>query len=150
MRRLDELHLGACPSSHDVVARDQAERRMSCQSLSCPTREVVFRVEIASLLMEPTKCTGSWYPESLIRETGFHSFLVNLGFGPRERLGVNIVGFDEGVDVGHQFLTRVERGAGQRLGRQDRKPYFDLIEPGRLGRRKVKVGPTPVEWTVMT
>ncbi len=64
---------------------------------------------------------------------------MNLGFGPRERLGVNIVGFDEGVDVGHQFLTRVERGAGQRLGRQDRKPYFDLIEPGRLGRRKVKV-----------
>jgi hypothetical protein len=40
------------------------------------------------------------YPESLVRETCFEAFLVDLGFGPGERLGVFIIGLDEVVDVG--------------------------------------------------
>ena len=55
---------------------------------------------------------------------------MHPGLGPRERLGVDIIGSDEGVDMRHQSLAAVERGARERLGRQDREPDFHLIKPG--------------------
>ena len=54
----------------------------------------------------PPPASASSYSESLIRETGLEAFLMDLGFGPHEWLGVKIVGVD------------------------DREPDFDLIEPG--------------------
>ncbi len=64
---------------------------------------------------------------------------MNLGLGPDERLGVDIIGGDESADVGHQFFARIERGACECLGREDREPDFDLVEPGRLCRGEVKM-----------
>jgi hypothetical protein len=64
---------------------------------------------------------------------------MNLGLGPHEGFGVDIIGGDEGVDMSHQLLAVVERGPRQGLGRQDREPDFDLIEPGRLGRSEVEM-----------
>jgi hypothetical protein len=40
--------------------------------------------------------------------------LVNLGFGPDERLGVLIIGLDEGVDVLSALGDRCEGGASTR------------------------------------
>jgi len=48
-------------------------------------------------------CAVTQYPESLVRETCFKSFLMDLGFGPGERLGVFIIVLDEGVDMGTQL-----------------------------------------------
>ncbi len=59
---------------------------------------------------------------------------MNLGLGPDERLGV-----DEGVDMGHQFLAVVKGSPRKGLGRQDREPDFDLVEPRGLSRREVKM-----------
>lgn len=41
---------------------------------------------------------------------------MNLGLGPNERLGVDVIGGDEGVDVGHQFPPTAEGCARKRLG----------------------------------
>ena len=71
----------------------------------------------------------AYYPESLIRETRLEAFLMNLGLGPHEWLGVGVIGGDEGVDMGHQFLAVTERSPRKGLGRQDREPDFSLIEP---------------------
>ena len=64
---------------------------------------------------------------------------MNLGLGPHERLGVDVVGGNECVDVGYQLLARGERGAGQRFGCQDGEPDLDLVQPRRLGRGEVEV-----------
>lgn len=64
---------------------------------------------------------------------------MNLGLGPHEWLGVGIVGGDESVDMGHQFLAVAERSARKGFGRQDREPDFDLIEPRCLGWREVEM-----------
>jgi hypothetical protein len=42
-----------------------------------------------------------------------------LGFGPDERPGMLIVGFDEGIDVLLELIDRGERRALQRLSLQD-------------------------------
>ena len=49
-----------------------------------------------------------------MRGTGFEALLVDLGFGPGERLGVFIVGLDEGVDVLAELLDGGEGSAVQR------------------------------------
>jgi hypothetical protein len=57
----------------------------------------------------------------LIRETGFEAFLVNRGCGPLEWAGGLVVGFDESVDVGLEFVERIERGTSERFASEDRK-----------------------------
>src|SRR5215207_3871487 len=57
--------------------------------------------------------------------------LVDLLPGPGEWLGCLVVGCDERIDVLLQLLDGGEGGAVQGLALQDRKPCFDLIEPGR-------------------
>lgn len=54
---------------------------------------------------------------------------MDFGFGPDERLGVLIVGFDEGIDVLSELFDRGEGGAMQRLSFQDGEPDFNLVEP---------------------
>ena len=57
------------------------------------------------------------------------SALVDLGFGPDERVGVFIVGLDEGVDVLAKLGDGVEGRTTQRLPFEDREPDLDLVEP---------------------
>jgi hypothetical protein len=64
---------------------------------------------------------------------------MDFGFGPDERLGVLIVGLDEGIDVLPEVLDRREGSAVEGLSLQDREPDFDLIEPGGSGRREVEM-----------
>ncbi len=64
---------------------------------------------------------------------------MSLGLGPHEWLCVDIIGVDESVDVGHQILPVAERDACESLGRQDREPDFDLIEPGCFGGREMEM-----------
>ena len=65
--------------------------------------------------------------------------MVDLGFGPGERLGAFIVGLDEVVDMGAQLGDGMERSAGERLVGQDGEPNLDLVEPGGARRREVEV-----------
>src|SRR6202008_1069936 len=44
-----------------------------------------------------------------------------------------------GIDVFLKLLEACEGGAAERLPLQDRKPYLDLIEPGRACRREMKL-----------
>ena len=52
------------------------------------------------------------------------------GFGPPEGLGVVVVLFDEGVDVGFELSGRGVHAAPQLFARQFGEPAFDLIDPG--------------------
>jgi hypothetical protein len=58
----------------------------------------------------------------LLRETVFETLLIDSGLGPDERLGVSIVGLDEGVDVLSELFDRDEGCAAERLALQDREP----------------------------
>src|ERR1700757_579634 len=74
-----------------------------------------------------------------MRETGLEAFLVNLGCCPFEWAGGLVGGFDESVDVGLEFVERIERGTSERFAGEDRKPDLDLVEPGCAGWRKMEV-----------
>jgi hypothetical protein len=63
---------------------------------------------------------------------------VNLGFGPDERLGGFVIVLDEGVDVGFEFVDGLERCAVKGLAGENRKPDFDLVQPGGVGWRVVE------------
>src|ERR1700730_10490532 len=43
------------------------------------------------------------------------------------------------VDVGLEFVERIERGTSERFASEDRKPDLDLVEPGCAGWRKMEV-----------
>ena len=58
---------------------------------------------------------------------------------PLERLRVLIVGGDEGVDLVANLPRRGEAGAGQGFAGEDRKPDLDLVQPGGMGRGKMKM-----------
>ena len=64
---------------------------------------------------------------------------MNLGCCPLEWAGGLVVGFDESVDVGLEFVERIERGTSERFASEDRKPDLDLVEPGCAGWRKMEV-----------
>ena len=59
--------------------------------------------------------------------------------GPLERLGVLIVGSNEGVDLVANLPRRGEADAGQGFAGEDRKPDLDLVEPGGMGRDEMKM-----------
>src|SRR6201993_775791 len=54
-------------------------------------------------------------------------------------MGLLIVCADEGVDLVAQLAWRGEAGPGQGLAGEDGEPDFNLIEPGGVGRREVKM-----------
>jgi hypothetical protein len=58
---------------------------------------------------------------------------MHLGFGPDERIGVCVIGFDEGIDVLSELLDRGEGSAVKRLALQDREPDFDLVDHTERG-----------------
>ena len=51
------------------------------------------------------------------------------GLGPSVRLGIGVVGLDEGGDVGLQLADRGVDAALQLLARQLGEPALDLIDP---------------------
>ena len=51
------------------------------------------------------------------------------GFGPPEGLGVFVVYFDEGPDIGFELAGGGVHAALQLLARQFGEPAFDLIDP---------------------
>ena len=69
------------------------------------------------------------YPGSLIGETCLEALLLDLGFGPDERLGGFVVGRNEGIDMLPELFDGAERCAAQGLALQDREPDFHLVEP---------------------
>jgi hypothetical protein len=70
--------------------------------------------------------------------SAFDASLMDLGFCPDERLGMLVVGVDEGIDVLPELLDRGEGGAVQGLLLQDGEPDLDLVEPRGSGRREVE------------
>ncbi len=58
---------------------------------------------------------------------------MNLGLGPHEQPGIDVIGDAEGVDVA------VERSARERLGRQDQELDFRFDEPGCFCRRELEM-----------
>ena len=65
--------------------------------------------------------------------------MTDLFLGPDEGLGSVVVCVDIGIDVFLKLLEACEGGAAERLPLQDRKPYLDLIEPGRTCRREMEL-----------
>src|SRR5258707_12553747 len=63
---------------------------------------------------------------------------MDLGFGPDERLGVGVVGLNEGIDMRSELFDRGEGSTFQGFPLQDREPDFHLVEPGSPGRREVE------------
>ena len=78
----------------------------------------------------------------------FEALLTDLGLGPGERGGIDVVGLDEGIDVLPELF---DRGAwthrADNFSLQDREPDFHLVEPGGPRRRgmemNVRVAPEP-------
>jgi hypothetical protein len=60
---------------------------------------------------------------------------MDLGSGPGERLGVLVIGLDEGIDMSSQLGDGTKGGSGERLIGQDREPNLDLVEPGGARRK---------------
>jgi hypothetical protein len=65
--------------------------------------------------------------------------LADLFLGPDEGFGFVVVRVDVGIDVFLWLLEACEGGAAERLTLQDRKPYLDLVEPGRTCRREMQL-----------
>ena len=59
--------------------------------------------------------------------------------GPGEGFRFFVVCFDIGIDVLFELLEVREGSAAKRSPLQDREPDFDLIEPGRAGRREMEL-----------
>src|SRR5512137_2451832 len=64
---------------------------------------------------------------------------MDFASGPDERPCRFIVACDERLDMGYKFGNALERGAVQRLAREDREPDFDLVEPRGVRRREVEM-----------
>src|SRR6201981_2057594 len=64
---------------------------------------------------------------------------MDVFLGPYEGRVFVVVRIDVGSDVFLKLLDACEGGAAKRLPLQDRKPYLDLIEPGRICRREMKL-----------
>src|ERR1700746_1864442 len=64
---------------------------------------------------------------------------MDVFLGPYEGRVFVVVRIDVGIDVFLKLLEACEGGAAKRLPLQDRKPYLDLIEPGRTCRREMKL-----------
>ena len=64
---------------------------------------------------------------------------VNRGCLPFEGRSDLIVGFNEPINGLTDLLGRGETGATERLAHQDAEPAFDLVEPGRVRWRVMKV-----------
>ena len=65
--------------------------------------------------------------------------MTDFFLGPDEGFSFVVVRVDVGIDVFLKLLEACEGGAAKRLPLQDRKPYLDLIEPGRTCRREMKL-----------
>ena len=63
---------------------------------------------------------------------------MDLGLGPGERGGIDVVGLDEGIDVLPELFDRGEGRTVQRLSLQDREPDFHLFELGGPRRREME------------
>ena len=74
-----------------------------------------------------------------MRETGLETLLVDLGFSPDERRCVDIVVFDEGIDVLSQLLDGGEGRTLEGFSFEDREPNLHLIEPGGCSRLEVEM-----------
>ena len=64
---------------------------------------------------------------------------MDLFLGPDEGLGFVVICFDVGIDVLLKLFEAFEGSAAKRMPLQERKPYLDLIEPGRTCRREMKL-----------
>jgi hypothetical protein len=60
--------------------------------------------------------------------------MSDVTIGPLERFGVGIVGTDVAHDLAFEIGSRREDAASDQVTLDLRKPDFDLIEPGRVGR----------------
>ena len=69
----------------------------------------------------------------------FEPALADLFLCPDEGLSFVVICFDVGIDVLLELFEACEGGAAKRLPLQDREPYLDLVEPGRAGRREMKL-----------
>lgn len=54
---------------------------------------------------------------------------MDFGLAPDERLGIDVVGIDEVVDVLSELFDRGKGFVAQGLSLQDREPDLYLIEP---------------------
>src|SRR5450631_3405275 len=63
---------------------------------------------------------------------------MDLFLGPDEGLSSEVICFDIGIDMPLELFEGREGSAAERLSLQDRKPYLDLVEPGRACRREMK------------
>src|SRR5262245_63128667 len=66
------------------------------------------------------------------------------GGGPGERPRAGVVGGDEGGDPRHQILGAGEGATADLAAGEDREPALDLVQPGSIGRRVVKVEARPL------
>ena len=60
--------------------------------------------------------------------------MSGVTIGPLERFGGGIVGTDVAHDLSFEVVSRLEDAASDQVTLDLRKPDFDLIEPGRVGR----------------
>jgi len=65
--------------------------------------------------------------------------LTDFFLGPDEGLSFVVICFDVGIDVLLELFEACEGSAAERLPLQDREPNLDLIEPGRVCRREMKL-----------
>ena len=61
-----------------------------------------------------------------------------IAIGPLDRLGVAIVVADVAAEFSSEIRDGDEDPAGDDVTLDLGKPEFDLVEPGRVGRREVK------------
>src|SRR5215510_9016484 len=59
--------------------------------------------------------------------------------GPLEGVSGLIVSLDKGIDLIANLAWRGETRAGQGFGGENGEPYFHLIDPGGMGRRKMEM-----------
>ena len=83
--------------------------------------------------------TSKHITSELSDTAAFEASLTDFFLGPDEGLGFVVVRVDVGIDVFLKLLEACEGGAAERLPLQDRKPYLDLIEPGRTCRREMEL-----------
>lgn len=69
---------------------------------------------------------------------------IVCGFGPAERLWIDVVGVDEGADVALERLGRAMDPAPDLLVGQEREKALDLIDPRGSGRSEVNVPARPL------
>ena len=60
--------------------------------------------------------------------------MSDVTIGPFERFGVGIVGTDVAHDLSFEIVSGLEDPTSDQVTLDLRKPDFDLVEPGRVGR----------------